>query len=259
MRILLYFVVVLAATLLGAITGLGGGVIIKPALDMLGHYDVTVISALSAVTVLVMAVVSVARHLQARTAIDKGFAAALAGGAVAGSYFGNACFTALAGGIAQREVKIIQNTILALLVLLVLWYTLRRKHVSSPALRGWPAAVLVGAAMGMLSSFLGIGGGPMNVAGLTLAFALPTKSAAVYSLVIILFAQCAKMASLLLEGDFALLLQPVLPAMLLAAVLGGFLGAKLNQQLSHKMVDRLFLAAQVIVLALCVYNIATNL
>ncbi|WP_062320313.1 hypothetical protein [Halolactibacillus sp. JCM 19043] len=54
----LYFLVALVATLLGSLAGLGGGVIIKPILDLLGDFDLATISILSSVTVLSMAVVS---------------------------------------------------------------------------------------------------------------------------------------------------------------------------------------------------------
>ncbi|HLQ75126.1 MAG TPA: sulfite exporter TauE/SafE family protein, partial [Alloiococcus sp.] len=55
---LIYFAVGLIATIFGALAGLGGGVIIKPVLDLLGDYDVGTISVLSAATVFSMSVVS---------------------------------------------------------------------------------------------------------------------------------------------------------------------------------------------------------
>jgi len=57
------FLVALAATTAGALTGMGG-VIIKPGLDGLGHYDVRSVSMLSAITVFSMAVVSMVTMLR---------------------------------------------------------------------------------------------------------------------------------------------------------------------------------------------------
>src|SRR5690625_6928452 len=54
----IYFVIGLFASAFGALAGLGGGVIIKPVLDLLGYYDVGTIGVLSAATVLSMTCVS---------------------------------------------------------------------------------------------------------------------------------------------------------------------------------------------------------
>ncbi|WP_062532042.1 hypothetical protein [Jeotgalibaca dankookensis] len=56
--VVLYFVVVLLSNTIGALSGIGGGVIIKPALDAVGAHDLTNISFFSGVAVFVMAVVS---------------------------------------------------------------------------------------------------------------------------------------------------------------------------------------------------------
>ncbi|MCD8352587.1 MAG: hypothetical protein LUC93_18445, partial [Planctomycetaceae bacterium] len=61
MRELLYLAIALCSTTAGALTGMGGGVIIKPVIDLVGHYDAASINALSSLTVLIMSVVSVAR------------------------------------------------------------------------------------------------------------------------------------------------------------------------------------------------------
>lgn len=53
-----YFLIALLATTAGAMTGMGGGVIIKPLLDLLGDYDAATIGVLSALTVFVMSLVS---------------------------------------------------------------------------------------------------------------------------------------------------------------------------------------------------------
>ena len=47
---IIYFLVGIIATTIGAISGIGGGVIIKPVLDTLGNYDISTISILSSFT-----------------------------------------------------------------------------------------------------------------------------------------------------------------------------------------------------------------
>ena len=53
---ILYLIVALLATLLGSAAGMGGGVIIKPMMDLLGDYNVIEISVFASITVLCMAV-----------------------------------------------------------------------------------------------------------------------------------------------------------------------------------------------------------
>lgn len=56
-----FFLVSFLASIVGAICGIGGGVVIKPVLDMLGLETVSTISFLSGCTVLSMSCYSVTR------------------------------------------------------------------------------------------------------------------------------------------------------------------------------------------------------
>ena len=62
---LLFFAVSFIASIVGAICGIGGGVIIKPVLDLFGWASVSAISFLSGCTVLAMSCYSVGRSLAA--------------------------------------------------------------------------------------------------------------------------------------------------------------------------------------------------
>ena len=59
---LIFLVVCFGASIVGAICGIGGGVIIKPVLDSFGVLDVTAISFLSGCTVLSMTTYSVLKN-----------------------------------------------------------------------------------------------------------------------------------------------------------------------------------------------------
>lgn len=61
---LIYFIIGLIATLIGSLAGLGGGIIIKPMLDLLGHFDVATITILSAATVFAMSIVSLTNYIK---------------------------------------------------------------------------------------------------------------------------------------------------------------------------------------------------
>ena len=91
MSILAFLVSFLASTA-GAICGIGGGVIIKPTLDLFQMASVSTISFLSGCTVLSMSLYSVGRGLLAHdSTVDFKTGTPLALGAAIGGVFGNNC------------------------------------------------------------------------------------------------------------------------------------------------------------------------
>lgn len=255
----LYFLIALCSTTVGAMTGIGGGVIIKPVLDTFGQYDVATIGLLSSITVFAMALVSVAKQIQQKAAIRYQIALPLALGSVAGGTIGQAMLEALIAALsAGGQVKVVQNAILAVLIVLVFFYMLYKDKLPTLGLVGLLPSLLVGLILGVFSSFLGIGGGPINVALMIFVFSFDTKSAAVCSIITILFAQISKLLSVALLTGFSPFNLSMLPAMILGGVLGGFLGSKLNKRLPVKAVEHAFNGVQILVLTICVLNIIRN-
>ena len=95
MSILAFLVSFLASTA-GAICGIGGGVIIKPTLDLFQMANVSTISFLSGCTVLSMSLYSVGRGLLAHDGtVDFKTGTPLALGAAIGGVFGKQLFLSL--------------------------------------------------------------------------------------------------------------------------------------------------------------------
>ena len=114
-----------------------------------------------------------------------------------------------------------------------------------PALKVLITATVVG----LLTGFLGVGGGFLVVPALLLAFALPMEYAAGTSLVVIVLTSAAALAVRTGVGvapDWA----PVLVLTAVSAV-GGSLGAKLADRVDS---NRLSTAFTVLVLAVAVYT-----
>lgn len=65
MQYVLYFLIAIGATTVGSLTGMGGGVIIKPLMDVLHGFDVQTIGVLSSLTVFSMSVVSIGKQMLA--------------------------------------------------------------------------------------------------------------------------------------------------------------------------------------------------
>lgn len=187
---LICFLIVLVATTAGALTGMGGGVIIKPAMDMLGQYDAATIGILSSLTVLTMSIVSIGKHIRQRTKINLRIALALAIGSVAGGWIGDALLGCVIAAASNTTVVMLQNILLGLLLLGVFAYMQCKSKVPSLHAKRTVAGLLTGIVAGAISTFLGIGGGPINVAVLLFVFSMDTKSAAVNSIITIFFRRC---------------------------------------------------------------------
>lgn len=250
---ILYFVIACGACLLGAICGIGGGVIIKPALDAVGGLSVAEASFASGLAVLAMTVTSLLRGKGRE--VEPGRSTWLAIGAAIGGVAGKAAFDAVRAGFSAPDtVGAVQAGCLIAVTLYVIWYMLRKSRLKSYDVRHPAACLGLGGALGVVSAFLSIGGGPLNLGVLYLFFSMPAKKAASNSLYIIFFSQAASIAFTLLGGA----VPPVNPwaaGMLVAGgVTGGLLGAKVSTKARSEGIEKLFISVMVLIIAISVYN-----
>jgi len=252
---LLIFLICLSASVIGGICGIGGGVIIKPVIDAMGVMDVSSISFLSGLTVLSMSVVNMLRQRGSKL-VEFRIGSLLAVGAVLGGIAGNALFQALKRAVGQDSlVGMVQAVVLALVTLMTLIYSaaLRRRlpsfHVASPA-----ATVAIGLFMGILSAFLGIGGGPFNLAILFFAFSMDTKKAAANSLYIIMCSQAASFLTSCVQRTIPDVELLYLVSMVSGGILGGLIGSSVNKKISAATTDKLFTGLLCVIILICCYN-----
>ena len=93
---MLFFIVSLLASIAGAICGIGGGVVIKPTLDMFHLASVSTISFLSGCTVLSMSCYSVVKGMLAHDSqVDVKTSTPLAIGAALGGIVGQSLFVSV--------------------------------------------------------------------------------------------------------------------------------------------------------------------
>lgn len=259
MQYALYFLIAIGATAVGSLTGMGGGVIIKPLMDVLGTFDVPTIGVLSSITVFSMSAVSIGRHMLSRTPIPFRMAVPLAIGSVAGGRVGQGLLDTLTAGFSNRSVTAVQNGALAFLILAVYLYIKNKFRIPAHHWDSLLLTLLTGAFLGVCSSFLGIGGGPINVALIIYLFSLDTKTATVCSLITILFAQLSKLAAVALDTGFGGFDLSAAPVMIVGAIAGGLIGAGWSKRCSEAAVERAFNGVQLLVLAIAVWNIVRNL
>ena len=260
MQYILCFLIAIGATTAGSMTGMGGGVIIKPLMDVMRAYDVATIGVLSCITVFSMSIVSIGKQAASRTKIPFNIAIPLAAGSVLGGYLGQWLLDTIVDALdAERLVTVVQNVILGLLILAVYLYMKNKSRIKGKHLSGIPVSVVTGCFLGMCSSFLGIGGGPINVALIIYLYSVTTKTATICSLITILFAQISKLLTLAFTTGFSGYDLSVAPVMVVGAIAGGFIGAVLNKRCKEESVDKAFNAVQMLVLAITVFNIVRNL
>lgn len=260
MLYIMYFLIAIGATTVGSLTGMGGGVIIKPLMDVFHHFDVETIGVLSSITVFSMSAVSIGKQILAKTPVPFRIAIPLSVGSVLGGYWGQAILRAIVEALhAQGIVTVVQNAILAALILCVYFYMRNKDRIRGFQLSGIPVSLAAGCFLGLCSSFLGIGGGPINVALIIYLYSVGTKTATVCSLMTILFAQISKLGTVALSTGFLVYDLSVAPVMVAGAIAGGFIGASLSKRCSERGVERAFNWVQLLVLAITLFNIVRNL
>ena len=251
----LVLAIAFGASIVGAICGIGGGVIIKPLLDALGIAGVAEISFLSGCTVLSMSCYSVVKALAAKESLVKfNTGTPLAIGAAIGGILGKNLFSILRSMAAQPErVGGYQAVCLAIVTAATLDYTRNKKKIKTMQVKNPLVCIAVGLTLGIMSSFLGIGGGPINLVVLGYLFSMDSKTAAANSLYIILFSQLASFLSTVITGlpEFDPL---VLAVMVAGGIGGGIAGRALNKKMDNRAVDKLFICLMVVIIGICVYN-----
>jgi len=256
---ILYFLITLFATTVGSTTGMGGGVIIKPVLDAFGHYGVDTVSVLSSISVFAMSIVSILKKMKVSKDIKLNIAVLLAIGSIIGGYLGNLIFKIAITNQNANIVKIIQNSVLAILLIIIFIYMQNKEKIHSFEFEGLSSAVLIGFSLGVVSSFLGIGGGPINVVAFIFFFSYSAKTATFASLITIFFSQASKLISILFSTGFGIYDFTVLPYMLIGAIAGGFLGSEICKRLSEKNVVLFFNIIQILIFLICLFNIYNSL
>lgn len=253
---LIFFVVALGASVVGAVCGIGGGVIIKPVLDLLHLETVAAISFLSGCTVLSMSCYSVGKSLLARErSVSLRIGTPLAIGAAVGGLAGNQLFAAvrqLTG--APDRVGAVQAACLAVVTAGTLLYTLNKNRVATHRVQNFAACLVIGLTLGCMSSFLGIGGGPINLVVLYYFFSMDTKTAAANSLYVIFFSQLCNLLTTLLTNTVPYIRWPVLILMVAGGICGGIIGRKLNSQIKGQTVERLFIVLMAVIICISVLN-----
>ena len=254
---LIFLGVSFGASVVGAICGIGGGVLIKPILDAFGVLSVASISFLSGCTVLSMSCYSVLKaRLSKESLVDLKTGTPLAIGAAIGGVTGKMMFQYLSDMFTNKDqVGAIQAVCLLIITLGTMIYTLKKDQIKTLHVQNPMVCIAIGLVLGICSSFLGIGGGPINLVVLFYFFSMDTKTAAQNSLYIILFSQITSLVNTLITHTVPEFEVGLLILMVGGGILGGAAGRIVNKRMDVNMVNKLFIGLMAVIMLICAYNI----
>lgn len=252
----LFAIVSFGASVIGAICGIGGGIIIKPALDAFRVLSVATISFLSGCTVLAMSGYTViCSKLKGKSKVEVKVGTPLAMGAAIGGVAGKLLFQIVTAAFENKEkIGAVQAAWLIVITIGTLIYSINKEKISTHQFTRPIYCALIGGILGMLSSFLGIGGGPINLVVLLFFFSMTTKVAVENSIYIIFISQAASLINMIFTKsvpDFDL---TILIIMVCGGIAGGAVGRKINKRIAIPVVDKLFIILMVAIIFMNIYN-----
>lgn len=255
---LIYSIVIFAATIIGAVVGMGGGVIIKPVLDLIGTHSVEVVGFISTCAVFAMSISSSVKHIKSKTEMNPKIVLLVSIGSILGGIIGNEIFDAVFEQFNTNIVKGIQACIIGAFLIFVIIYV--NKNFKTYKITNSFAILFTGLFLGLMSAFLGIGGGPINTAFLVILFSFTVKESAVYSVAIIFFSQLSQLVTIFINNQFKPYYQywQIILIAMIISVIGGLIGSKLNQKCSNKVITKVFSITLGFVVLVNIYNAVTG-
>lgn len=257
MQFLIYFLISLLSSTIGSISGIGGGVIIKPVMDAFGQFPLSTIGFLSGCTVLSMSIFSLLRNIKSDIKIELNVTLYLAIGSCFGGYIGKNMFSSLSIIFDNISLLgIIQTSILLLINIIVLIYIIYKSKIKTYQVKNKILCIMIGIFLGIISSFLGIGGGPLNIAVLYFMFSMSPKSTVLNSIFIIFSSQLISLITTLssqtVPNDVNYIL---LSLMCFGGILGAFIGTHLSKKMSDKIIKQLFQVVLILLIFINIFNL----
>lgn len=249
------FLVAFFASIVGAVVGAGGGVIIKPILDLIGVLPVSTVSFCSGCTVLGMSLFSLIYNRGNGVKLHIKSSTLLAVGAVCGGLIGKALFELVRKGGKEQTLGAIQAVFLTLITFGVFLYVCFKDRLPSRQVSNPLSIIVIGTCLGIISSFLGIGGGTSNVAVLFFFFSMDAKEASKNSLYIIIFSQVSSVTTALVTSSVPTFPRIYLFFMVAGGIGGALLGGYISKKLDNSGVERILKALLLVITAVDFYNV----
>ena len=255
--LLICCIVTFFACFIGTIGGMGGGIIIKPVLDATGLMSVATITFLSGCTVIAMTCWNVGKNIvKKESVLEFHTTVVLAIGASLGGILGKQLFSMVAGLFADQDMAGgVQAALRFTATLATLIYTLKKDKIQSRYVTSQAFRLVIGLLLGVLGSFLGIGGGPFNVAVLSYFFSMPTKKATQNSLFIVLLSQLTSTLKTVLGSGIPQFDPLLLAGMMVLGILGSEVGRRVNKKIDNRQATVCLEGVMVLIMAINIFNV----
>ncbi len=245
--LLAFFIIMLSSS----IAGIGGGVVLKPVLDFIGFYTTIEVAVISAIAILTMGIVSVTIKLRKKEEdLNVKLLLTISISSIVGSVISSSILSSVTN---MNTVEIVQSILLIILIIALLIIT---NLVSKTyEIKNNYIIFLIGVVLGALPTFIGVGGGFLNVPIFTKLFNIKHKKAALYSLSLVIFSQLTKLIILSMNTNLLTLQYKLLPQILIGSVLGGVVGSKVVNKFGDNVIKVFYNIIVAFVLMLTVYNL----
>lgn len=250
------FLVALLTSIVGSITGVGSGILMKPILDLFSGYSVGVINLMSSITVFAMSLSAIIKELKNRVEIELNSVIYLSIGSIIGGIIGKRIFENIKENFGLGIVKT-QSAVFSLLMFLIILYLVKGKNLKTYRITSKFITALVGFLLGFISAFLGIGGGPLNVVLLIFLFSMTTKEASLNSIFIIFFSQIASIIYGYVAYDLPKINIFTLFLMVIGGIVGGILGRFFAAYFSDSMMKKMFMGAIIFSFVMGITHLST--
>jgi uncharacterized membrane protein YfcA len=222
----LYFILSLITSTLGSLIGIGGGVILRPSLKLIGESAKSA-AALSTFTVFIMAVISVYKYnkskkIDYRTGIKAGLLI------VPGSYAGTFAITYV-------PESFINFTYLFVLFILICMMFFKEK-IHKIEINSF-FKLIISLVIGFCAGILGIGGGPFLIPLLMFVFHTDIKNIPGTSVFIVFISSIFSLAQHMAGNNIDYSRALPLAA---AAIAGSIIGTRLNRKINEKTIINLY-------------------
>ena len=178
----------------------------------------------------------------------------LAIGAAMGGVVGKQMFSAISARFAETAGAV-QAVCLFAITLATMLYTLNKSRIRTRRIfKAW-VCLAIGLVLGIMSRFLGIGGGPINLVVFYFFFSMDTKTAAQNSLYVILISQVTSLLATLVTRSVPTFGWLSLLLMVAGGIGGGMLGRVFNKRMDNRAVDKLFMGLMVVIMGISLYNV----
>ncbi len=246
------FIIAFFGSAVGALSSIGGGMILKPVLDVFGFLSPSGAMFLSSIAVIIMALTAYLRNVKQKVTMNRNVTRMLVIGALIGGFVGSQTFLANA-----ENVALVQTSLLFTINVAVIVFVLCKKNLTTLYIENSLVRLFIGYVLGVASAFLGIGAIPLTAAVLYYFFSMDGLECERNTLFIAIISALAYVLSDLMAAGFTTVFAPDLLVLWCAgAVAGTIFGIEVYYKVPEELDAKITISALGLLLILGIYSVS---